>query len=174
MSSATIQQANQQAPLRLRRPSLADGQALWRTVQQAGTLDLNSSYLYLLLCDAFAETCVLAEQQARLLGFVTAFVRPDRPDCLFVWQLGVVPEARGRGLAKQMLHELLRRPACARLRWIEATVSSSNRASRALFTALARDLGLGLEELPYLSTEHFPAEGGHEAEPLLRLGPRNF
>ncbi|MEO5341885.1 MAG: diaminobutyrate acetyltransferase [Gammaproteobacteria bacterium SHHR-1] len=158
-------------PISYRRPALADGARVWQAIKQAGTLDLNSSYLYLLLCDQFAETCILAEMEAELVGFVTAFLRPDRPRTLFVWQVGVLPQARGRGVAKTMLQELTRRSACADLEWIEATVGPSNQASRALFAGLARDLGVELHEQPYMAQEHFPPGGGHEPEPLLRLGP---
>lgn len=157
--------------LRLRQPTLADGRRVWQAVQQSGTLDLNSSYLYLLLCDQFADTCCVAEMEGDLVGFATAFMRPDRPRTLFVWQVGVLPKARGRGLAKAMLAALLQRPKCQGLEWIEATVSPSNQASRALFSALSRELGVGLHEQAYMEQQHFPAEGKHEAEPLLRLGP---
>ncbi|MBF0256868.1 MAG: diaminobutyrate acetyltransferase [Gammaproteobacteria bacterium] len=155
----------------LRHPRLADGARLWRGVKECGGLDLNSSYLYLLLSDQFAQTCLLAEQGDELLGFVTAYLRPDHPDVLFVWQVGVLPQARGQGLARRLLLELLQRPACAELGWIEATVSADNQASRRLFSGLAQELDAKLMEQDYMTQNHFPAEGGHAAEPLLRIGP---
>jgi L-2,4-diaminobutyric acid acetyltransferase len=157
--------------IRYRRPCLADGHRVWALVQAAGTLDLNSSYLYLLLCDHFADTCLLAERQEELLGFVTAYRPPARPDSLFVWQVGVLPSARGQGIAKGLLKALLALVAGHNIRWIEATISPSNTASRALFLALAQGLGVKIQEQPYITETHFPPGAGHEAEPLLRLGP---
>jgi L-2,4-diaminobutyric acid acetyltransferase len=158
-------------PIHYRRPTLADGRRVWALVKAAGTLDLNSAYLYLLLCDHFADSCVLAELDGELVGFVTAYLPPGRNDTLFVWQVGVSPAARGRGVAKGLLTELLAREACREVRWIETTVSPSNTASRALFASLARRLGTELAERPYMGEALFPPGGGHEAEPLLRLGP---
>jgi L-2,4-diaminobutyric acid acetyltransferase len=154
-----------------RRPTLADGQRLWELVRAVGTLDQNSCYLYMLLCDQFADTCVIAEMDGQLVGFVTAYRRPDQGKSLFIWQVGVMPAARGRGVAKGLLHRLLKRESCRGLQWIESTVSPSNQASRGLFSAFAKALNVPLHELPYMGVEHFPDEQGHEAEPLLRLGP---
>jgi L-2,4-diaminobutyric acid acetyltransferase len=163
--------SNDSAVLQFRRPELKDGQTVWRLVKEAGTLDLNSTYLYLLLCDHFADTCVLAELNGEPIGFVTAYRPPESTDTLFVWQVGVAARARGRGVAKGLLLELLRRKSCLDINWIETTVSPSNSASRALFDSLAQELGATLYELPYMDESLFPAEGDHEAEPLLRIGP---
>jgi L-2,4-diaminobutyric acid acetyltransferase len=159
------------SPITTRKPGLDDGQRLWQAVKQTGTLDLNSSYLYLLMCDQFADTCILAEMEGELVGFITAFLRPDHPRTLFVWQVGVLEQARGRGVAKTLMRALVSRPVCADIEWVEATVSPGNEPSRALFSAFARDLGVDMQELPYMTRQHFPQEGHHEAEPLLRLGP---
>ena len=56
------------------------------------------------------------------------------------------------------------------VRYVEATVGPTNRASRALFTALARDLNATLIEQSCFDATLFP-EGNHEPENLLRIGP---
>ena len=155
----------------LRRPVLADGLLVWELVRLSGTLDLNSCYLYLLLCDQFADTCVIAQQGDQIQGFVTAYIRPDKSDTLFVWQVGVLPSARGKGLAKAMLRHLWGRDVCRSLKWLEATVSPSNQPSRNLFAAMASELGTEINEHTYIGIVHFPINGSHEPEPLLRLGP---
>src|SRR3546814_3808888 len=71
---------------------------------------------------------------------------------LFVWQIGVAPDATGRGIAGRLLRALLDRPACRTVRCIEATVAPTNLASAALFRALARDLGT-----PCVVSTGFPA-----------------
>ncbi len=154
-----------------RPPQLADGAPIWELVRAAGNLDLNAVYAYQLLCDRFSSSCVVAESEGQLLGFATAFIPPGQPDTLFVWQVGVAPAARGQGVARKMLEELLERPQCSGVHWIEGTVSPSNNASRALFASLAKKLEAKLVEQDYIEPHHFPEGCDHEAEPLLRLGP---
>ena len=45
--------------LRIDRPEVADGAALWRIAKDSRTLDLNSSYSYLLWCRGFAGPSAL-------------------------------------------------------------------------------------------------------------------
>ncbi|WP_305909417.1 diaminobutyrate acetyltransferase [Methylomarinum sp. Ch1-1] len=156
--------------LTFRHPSIADGAAIWQLVINAGTLDQNSSYLYLLLCRDFADCCAVAERDGQLQGFVTGFRSFKRPDVWFVWQVGVAPSARGQGLAKRLTHFVLRAQASQGVCYLETTVTASNSASRALFSGIAKRLGAELLESELFNAELFP-ESGHESEPLLRIGP---
>lgn len=159
-------------PIRFRAPAVEDGPEVWRLVNEVGTLDRNSSYTYALLCRDFSETCLLAERGGQLQGCVTGYRPPAQPETIFVWQVGVSPQARGQGLASRLLDGLLRVPGCREVRFLETTVTPSNEASRALFQSLARRLETELVES---EREGFPArlfpEAGHEAEPRLRIGP---
>lgn len=153
-----------------RKSTLEDGPDVWSLVKNSGVLDVNSSYCYLLLCQDFADTCVVAEMDGRLVGFVTAYLPPARNGVLFVWQIGVDSAARGRGVASALLDTLLSLDACQDIAYIETTISPSNEPSRALFQSLARRLDTGIEESDGFAAELFP-EGGHEPEHLFRLGP---
>jgi len=154
----------------LREPGITDGASLHALIQACPPLDLNSPYAYLLLCVHHAATCVLAETEAGIAGFVSAYRLPEAHDTLFVWQVAVAPVARGHGLARQMLHHLLQRPALADCRWLETTVTPSNQPSRRVFAGLASQLGVDSEEREFFSSQDF---GGldHEPEVLIRLGP---
>lgn len=156
----------------LRHPTLDDAPWIWRLVRETGVLDENSSYAYLLLCQDFAETCLVAERDSQLAGFVTAYRPPQRSDVLFVWQVGVSAPARRQGLALRMLRDLVSRcrPDDAPVTFVEATVAPSNTASRRLFEVLANRLEAPLVEADGFSESHFRF-GSHEAEPLIRIGP---
>ncbi|MBW2508117.1 MAG: diaminobutyrate acetyltransferase [Deltaproteobacteria bacterium] len=153
-----------------RHPTVPDGLALWRLVREAGTLDLNSTYAYLMVCRDFADTCIVADQAERITGFVMGYRPPRKTDTVFVWQIGVAPDARGHGLASVLLDRLLQAPACAAVRFLETNVTPSNRASRSLFESLARRLGAPIEELEGFASALFP-DRLHEPERLLRIGP---
>lgn len=152
----------------LRVPGTADAREIMRLVRESRVLDRNSDYAYLLLCEHFRETCVIAESAGRAVGFTAAYLVPLRPHTLFVWQIAVSEEARGQGLAGRMLDELIGRPA---VRYLEATVTPSNTASRALFAAFARRHTVNCEITPCFSPDMFSDAGGHEGEDLFRIGP---
>lgn len=163
-------QATGPAAPSFRIPGQADGAAVWRLVSDSGTLEANSCYAYLLLCTHFAETCLVAEVNGELVGFVAAYRPPTRPDAIFVWQIGVRSSARGAGLGKRLLKELLALPACRDARYLEATVAPSNEASQRLFRGAARDLDTTCEVGPgFLATDFAPT--AHEAEELFHIGP---
>lgn len=153
-----------------RHPTIEDAPKIWQLVKDSGTLDLNSIYCYLILCKHFTETCLIAEDNNELLAFVTGYPPPAVQHALFIWQIAVSPQARGKGLALSMLKDLLRRNADNKVTFIETTVSPSNTSSRALFNSLARDLNTELVEIPGFDESLFPT-GSHESEPFLHLGP---
>lgn len=154
----------------IRRPEKRDGQAMFGLARACPPLDVNSEYAYFLVADSFADTCVLAEIDGKTAGFVTAFVPPRKKDTLFVWQVGVAGHARGHGIAGRMLSELMRRPSCRDVRYMETTVTSSNEASSRLFQGFARTNGCELRTEIYLKADDFGG-GAHEEEVLFRLGP---
>lgn len=153
------------------RPTAADGAAIYRLVRDGGTLELNSAYAYLLIGAHFADTSVIARDDAGSLGgFVWAYRLPERPDTLFVWQIGVAPDCRGHGLGHALLAEALARPDCRAVTHLEATVTPSNAASMALFRGFGRRHGAPVTVSTAFETNLFP-ESTHEAEMLLRIGP---
>jgi L-2,4-diaminobutyric acid acetyltransferase len=151
--------------LQLRVPTSDDGMSLWSLAGRTG-LDANSAYAYVLWGEHFAETSVIAAEAGRVLGFVMAFREPREPGSLFVWQVAVEEAARGKGLAGRMLDHLV---AGCRVRHVDATVNPSNRASAALFRALATRHGTAVVERELFRASAFPA--GHESEVLFRVGP---
>lgn len=151
-------------------PTKTDGHAIHGLVADCPPLDLNSVYTYLLLCEHFTNTCVLATADGIPQGFVSAYIPPNKPDVLFVWQVAVHTRNRGRGLGRLMLNSLLNRTHLGDIRYIETTVSPDNPASRRMFDGLARSLGASIQETPLFGRDLFGAQA-HQDEPLLRIGP---
>lgn len=163
----------------VRPPTTADGAAMWRLARDSGSLDLNSSYAYLLLADHFAATCRLAflpdaggpdgtATEGEPVGFVSAYRLPADPATLFVWQVAVDPRARGRRVAGRLLDAVVDAtaegdgPAVTRM---HTTVTTDNASSRRVFARWAAERGATLRETTGYEAAHFP--DGHEAEPLL-------
>jgi L-2,4-diaminobutyric acid acetyltransferase len=145
---------------------------LWRIARDSKVLDLNSSYSYLLWCRDFAATSAVArDERGEPVGFVTGYVRPDRPRTLLVWQVAVDEAHRGRGLAGALLDGLAAR-ACAELRItaVETTITPGNTASERLFGAFAERHGADVRREVLFDTGLFP-DGPHDPEVLYRIGP---
>ncbi len=153
-----------------REPTVEDGPSIYDLVNRCKPLDVNSRYLYLLQCSHFANTCAVAESDGSVQAFVSAYVLPDQPDRLFVWQVAVDASLRGQGIAGRLLEHLLNRPHLQGTRFVEATVNPSNNASRSLFASLARKHDCTMTD-SMLFEERLLGDEGHEAEILLRVGP---
>jgi L-2,4-diaminobutyric acid acetyltransferase len=150
-------------PLTVRRPTVDDGGAMWRVARDSGSLDLNSSYSYLLLADHFADTCRIALLGDDVVGFVTGYRLPRDPSRYFLWQVAVDERARGRRVAGRLIDAVIDdQPEITSL---VTTVTEDNLASRRVFQRWAAGRDATLSEVPGFEAHHFP--DGHEAEPLL-------
>lgn len=155
--------------MNMRSPTERDGSRVWRLLARTGGLERNTCYAYVLMFSDFGETCLLAEQDGELQGFVLAYRPPTRRDELFVWQIGVAPQARGRGLGTRLLDAVLAQPACKGVRYLTATVSPDNAASRKMFAAVARRREVEFSVNPRFNAALF-AES-HLDEDQVRVGP---
>ena len=156
------------AKVGLRKPTLADGSDVWELISACKPLDENSMYFNLIQCDHFADTCILAEREGQIVGWISGHIPPEKPDALFVWQVAVSAEARGLGLAGRMLRALFDRPELAEVTRIETTITRDNKPSWALFRAFAKKRGGTLTYAPHFEkAAHF--DGNHATEYLVNI-----
>jgi L-2,4-diaminobutyric acid acetyltransferase len=148
-----------------------DGALLWEIAHEAGGVDLNSPYAYMMQARNFSETCMVAEVYGTPAGFVTAHRVQGKPQVLFVWQIVTLPEFRGMRIAQRMLEALVDQPSCSGVRTLEATVTNSNKASEALFSKFAKSRGAELEISSGFGASDFPDEKRQDAERLFSIKP---
>lgn len=154
----------------LRLPELSDSPDLYALTSRCQPLDLNSRYAYMLVATHFSQTSIVAESEGKIVGYVSGYKLPDRPDTLFVWQVAVAEETRGKKLAQRLLLELLKQPVLHDVTWLQTTVTPSNTASRKLFHRLSKELDSQLVTEPWITKDLF-AEDMHEDEHLFHIGP---
>lgn len=151
-----------------RKPVTSDARSIYNLVKNNKPLDENSNYLYVLLCHQFSDTCIVAEIDSKIIGFMTGFISPKNSQTLFVWQAAVDAEYRNEGVAKKLVSNALEN-AGSEIKYIEATVTFSNKASLKFLENLANDLKTSISLTPLFSSEVLGE--GHEPENLIRIGP---
>ncbi|MEN3974250.1 diaminobutyrate acetyltransferase [Emcibacter sp. SYSU 3D8] len=157
-------------PILFRSPQSADGPAVSALIERCPPLDTNSTYCNLLQCTHFADTCVLAQADGEIVGWISAYRPPSAPEQIFVWQVAVDARARGIGLASRMLSELIKRPAVRNATMLTTTITEANDASWALFGAFASRIGAPVNKCPLFEKDtHFA--GLHDTEFLVSIGP---
>lgn len=151
-------------------PTDLDAFAFQQLLTTTPFLSNNSLYCNLLQCTHFADTSICAKHSTKLIAFISGYHIPTRPDTLFIWQAIVIEPYRKQGLAIRMIRNLLKRPSCQDIAYLEATIPDSNQASWALFNRLAKQLDAATKiSIAFDKDTHF--HGSRETEKLMRIGP---
>lgn len=154
----------------LRPAAPEDALSVHKMVEDNPPLDPNSLYCNLLQCSHFADTSVAVELDGQLVAFMTGYIKPHESDVLFVWQMAVSSECRGHGLAGVMLNQLVQRH---KPRFIETTVTESNKASSSVFERFVQKRAVELSKTTLFDRDkHFG--GRHDSEILYRIGPISY
>ncbi len=149
-------------------PKAEDGDEIFNLIAQCPPLDTNSSYCNFLQSTHFSQTCVLARCDNEVSGFVSAYIKPDDPTTLFIWQVAVSPNHRGKGLAYQMIKSLLTREVLRSIEAVETTITQDNSASWALFKKIDQENDQKGRVSTFLDhATHF--KGKHDTEYLYRI-----
>ena len=165
----TLKSVKPTGTVTFRKPVREDGAQIWELIRACKPLDENSMYCNLLQCDHFSDTCVIAELDGRIVGWVSAYIVPNDPETLFVWQVAVGSAARGMGVAKKMLNGLLARDVCSDVTRLQTTITRDNAASWALFESFADRMDAPLDADPHFEREaHF--DGKHATEYMVTIG----
>ncbi|MFH1303060.1 MAG: diaminobutyrate acetyltransferase [Planctomycetota bacterium] len=162
---------HQASQLIFREPQLTDALGITDLIQSCPPLDVNSNYLSLLLCRDFHDTCVIAELNSKVVGFLSAYYPPQRANTIFIWQAAVDSSLRSCGVASRMLDALLSRQVDRDVNYLETTITPSNQSSQKLFRSLAKRLKTECRTSGGFSSELFGEAKAHETEELYQLGP---
>ena len=154
---------------RIRNVMLKDIKEVYKLlVANRPYVGLNSRYTYFLLAKDFSNTCVVAEQNNKIIAFSSGYIPPDRPDTFFNWETVVDERLPGKRLAKTACFFI--KLDITGAKYFEGTINPSNEASKRNFFELAQLLNTKCEEKVLFSEEDFENDG-HEPEILYRIGP---
>ena len=102
-------------------------------VSSCGVLEKYPAHVYKIILRYFSDTCLIAEDGDKIAGFVSGFFSQREKHKYFLWQIGVDPALRGRGVGSSILKELEKRLGNKACRLIELSVDPENISSRKLF-----------------------------------------
>lgn len=164
----TLQQTDSDGTVTFRKPVREDGAAIWELIRSCKPLDENSMYANLLQADHFRDTCVVAEMDGDIVGWISAYITPQDPDSMFVWQVAVSSDARGIGLGTRMLSALMAREEAADCKRMKTTITLDNEASWGLFQSFAdKNNAILSSEAHFTRDTHF--NGEHATEHMVTI-----
>lgn len=155
--------------INFRSPTPQDAKAIHKLVEDSKVLDVNSKYCYALIGLHFSQTSIVATCEDKIIAFVSAYLPNNSTDSLFIWQIAVSKEFQKQGLALKMLEYLNKQEKLQNIRFLQQTISPSNKASLKLFTSLAKKLNCKIDKQSLFSKEIFGQD--HEEEDLYIIGP---
>ncbi|WP_419771087.1 MAG: diaminobutyrate acetyltransferase [Candidatus Marinarcus sp.] len=157
--------------LHFRKPTKSDLKEIYTLVCKSQVLDVNSEYLYLLQTTHFKNSCCVAVENSKVVGFVSGYIIPDKPNTLFIWQVVVHEKQRGKNLACQIIENILQAKEMVAVEYINTTVSPSNKSSQRVFQKIAEKFNTNMKASILFEKEDFVH--GHEEEVLFEIGPIN-
>ncbi len=102
-------------------------------------------YAYWILENYYAPICKVAVDNNRVIGFVSSMPGIDR-GLLFIWQICVHKDYRGRGIASMLMDSLLMTAKVYGFRKFELSISERNDASLSLFRSFSDKYNLSMFE----------------------------
>lgn len=118
-----------------------------KLVQACEPLTLHTAVTYGVLLRSFPDTCFVAETSGELSGFISSVRGTAHPEAIYVWQIGVVPSARGKGLSLRLIDSVAmaaNRIGCSVL---QVGIEPSNDHSLSVFRAYAHRKGESLTQV---------------------------
>nr|WP_244430357.1 diaminobutyrate acetyltransferase [Roseivivax halodurans] len=163
-----MQSVKPEGTVTFRKPVREDGAQIFELIRECKPLDENSMYCNLLQSDHFRDTCVVAEKDGDIVGWISAYVTPHDPDTVFVWQVAVSAAARGLGLGTRMLSALMAREETSDCKRMQTTITLDNDASWALFRKFADRSNADLTSDAHFTRDtHFAGE--HATEHMVTI-----
>ncbi|MEA2021259.1 MAG: phosphoribosylamine--glycine ligase [Candidatus Caldatribacteriota bacterium] len=106
---------------------------VYQLISQSPPLEKYFQHFYRIMLRYFSSTCIVAENQHRLVGWQMGFVSQNDQKTYFLWQIGVHYDMQGKGLGGLLLEETERKAyesGCTRM---EVTIDPENVPSEKLF-----------------------------------------
>ena len=121
----------------IHNPYFDDYLKMHRLVGRIEGLVQHPAHVYKIMCDHFGDSVFLANegepQETEPVGLMLGIISTKMKGLLFVWQIGVDENARGKGIGSKLLQSTIDHARNVGHRGVMATVETTNIASQKLF-----------------------------------------
>ena len=114
-------------------PELSKFKEISSLVAECEGLVAHDNHFYKIILNYFGNSSFIAIDDNRVLGWVFGFKSQFDPNIFFLWQLGVHPKVRRRGVGLQLIERLIEVARGLGSTKMRSTVIRENVASRDLF-----------------------------------------
>lgn len=98
-----------------------------------------NNYIYWMLGKYFPSTCLVAEENGQILGYIGALLSAEKQK-IFIWQIAVKPEERGRRIGRKLLKRILLVAGDMGIMQLEIAINDENIPCRHMVEKLVQDL----------------------------------
>ncbi len=133
--------------MKIRNLKTTDVDKLRQLVDRCKPLRLHPPYTYWMLGQYFGDTCFIGEENGRYVGYVTGMHSSLNPEVMFLWQVGIDPDYRGRKYFKIFIDKLIEMARSKSCKFLQFSISPDKKTSFAAFTSVAKQLELPMEEI---------------------------
>lgn len=90
-------------------------------------------HFYKIMIHYFGNSFFIIKKDDKIIGFVWGFVSQTNKDILFLWQIGVIKEFRGKNIAQKLVERFIEYAKDNNCKKVHATVETGNIASWKMF-----------------------------------------
>jgi|SRR5665213_243848 len=141
-----------------------DTDAIFKLVPELPPLTPHTRYTYWNLFRNFGNTCFIATAKNRPVGFITSHPTTTPSNEWFIWQAGILPEYRGRGLIDELQDRVVNVARESGAVAISTSIEADNPRSFGAFNRMATRLGTTMEEIDRFNLD---PEGDNESPEIL-------
>ena len=135
----------------LRNAGTEDVSLVRQFVDNCKPLTVHTAVTYAVLFRLFPELCFIAENEDQIVGFASAIRGTSESDAVYCWQIGVLPEFRGTGLARELVEARLAAGKTMGCKLGQVGIEPGNDISLKLWQKVAKAQGKELREAGSLS-----------------------
>ena len=150
---------------KLRHVEEKDAPSLRFLAMHCAPLDVHTPYTYWVVANHYGDGSFILEDNGKPIGFIMTV---ETASSLFVWQIGILLEYRGKGLSKKLI-EAVFDYATQRQKNMEVTIAEDNIASYSAFSHFCNHKNIRFDEVRLVEVRDLEDHSIKEDEIMYRI-----